>query len=329
MAPLLRKHLMESESVFPTSVRRSLNILFKRHQKQAQVRLRVLREVLALFQQEQLTPMLIKGAALCQTLYPDPALRPMRDMDILFSENEVDQAQDVLRAFGFLQSSAPIPPDHHHLPSLHKTVDDVKICFELHRGLYPNCPPYYPDVDFERLLKSAKTFHIDDVEAITFSDEETVHYLYQHAFRAPLTYESYKLINVADIIGFTEKHYQALDWQQIKMRFPLLKKALPLMHHISPWDFDKIPVDFFSVRDREQRLEPLTFSGWPSKRRKELRAEGRKLHRILLDTFLPPMWWVGVFYGATTRRGCLLCTFWRHPRHIYWWVRLYSRLPKS
>jgi hypothetical protein len=90
MAPLLRRHLIESESDFPASVRRSLSILYKRHLKQAEVRVKVLEETLILFQQHRLTPMLIKGAALCQTLYPDPALRPMRDMDILFSGEEVD-----------------------------------------------------------------------------------------------------------------------------------------------------------------------------------------------------------------------------------------------
>src|SRR5210317_1015807 len=60
MAPLLRKHLMESEADVQASVRRSLNLLYKRHQRQAQIRLEVLTDVLELFHHNGLTPMLIK-----------------------------------------------------------------------------------------------------------------------------------------------------------------------------------------------------------------------------------------------------------------------------
>lgn len=115
MAPLLRKNLSESNADVPTSVLRSLNLLYKRHQKQALVRLTILEELLQLFQQHQLTPVLIKGSALCMVLYPDPALRPMRDIDILFSKEEADVAQELLQNEGFEQSTMPIPNDHHHL----------------------------------------------------------------------------------------------------------------------------------------------------------------------------------------------------------------------
>lgn len=325
MAPLLRKHLIESESVFPTSVRRSLNILCKRHQNQAEVRLQVLEEVLILFNQHQLTPMLIKGAALCQSLYSDPGLRPMRDMDILFSKDEVDRAQELLRGIGFTQSTAPIPPEHYHLPSLHKSIDDVKVCIELHRGLYSNCPPYYPEVDFDRLLKSGLKIKIGVVEVFTFSLEETLHYLYQHGFHAPLTYETYKLINAADIISFTEKYFHEVDWNLVKDKFPQLYKLLPLMDHVAPWDFLKVPANYVSKRSRRRSLQPKSFRGWPQKRMKEVRAEGTKVYRILLDTFIPSRWWLGVYYGtgySVGRYVKALC--FDHPKNVLWWVHVYS-----
>lgn len=322
MAPLLKKHLEESGSEYPSAIRRSLNVLTKRHQQQAQVRLEVLQEVLDIFHRNALTPMLFKGAALCCTLYPDPGLRPMRDMDILFRPSEVDHAQELLRNAGFVQSTAPISPDHFHLPSLHRTAGDVKICIELHRGLYPNCPPWYPTVDFEQLLRTGRKIKFGDIDTVTFNNEETLHYLYQHAFRSPLTYEAYKLINAADIIGFTEKHFQALDWREIRERFPLLANALPLMHHISPWDFARIPEDFVSASDRKRRSVPVPFNGWPYCRMKEQRAEGRKWYQIALDTFLPPLWWTKAYYGVNSWQGYLWCVLLKHPRHVMWWWRL-------
>ena len=326
MTPLLRKHLIESESEVSGPIRRSLNMLHKRHQKKAVVRLQVLEEILVLFSEHQLTPMLIKGAALCQSLYPDPALRPMRDIDILFGKDEVDQAQELLRNIGFTQSTAPIPPDHYHLPSLHRTVDEVQVCIELHRGLYPNCPPYYPEVDFDKLMETGRIIQVGDVEVVTFSHEETLHYLYQHAFRAPLTYESYKLINIADIIGYTEKYFVTLDWQMIKERWPLLFNALPLMQHITPWDDNKVSGEITLIHNVAKHVDTRSFAGWPHHRMKEQKAKGRKWYQVLRDTFLPPVWWTKVYYGEKSWQGYFRCIILKHPRQIYWWKRLFSSL---
>jgi len=321
MAPLLKKHLDESESIYPISVRRSLNILYKRHQHEAEVRFGVLQEILVHLYQKGLNPLVIKGAALCHTTYSDADLRPMRDIDLLFRKNEVDRAQKIMQESGFKQSKAPIPQNHHHLPSLHKTVEDVDICFELHRDLYPNCPPYYPEVDFEKLLKRAKLFKIGEVDARTSSDEETLHYIYQHSLRAPLTYEPFKLINAADIIGFTEKHCSRINFDYIKRKYPLLHQVLPLMHHISPWDSDKIPESLADTEYGKAR-SPNPFKGWPQKRLKEFKAEGNRLPHIILNTFLPSSWWIATYYGATSVYESLICYLWRHPKHVYWWVKL-------
>ncbi|MFT5701995.1 MAG: hypothetical protein ACI8ZB_004900 [Desulforhopalus sp.] len=325
LSPLLKKHLEESESSYPAGVRRSLNLLVKRHHKQAKIRLKVLQEVLVLFKSMEMTPLLIKGAALCYTLYQEPYLRPMRDMDILLSENDVDKAQEVLVKSGFTQSRSPIPADHHHLPSLMKTVDGVAVCIELHRGLYPNCPPYYPEIDFDSLLKSARKIKVGEMEAFTFNDEEMLYYLYQHALHAPLTYEGFKLINICDIISFTEKHSLTLDWEKIRNDFPLLFNALPLLDHISPWNREKVP-GFIPDSWLNKYSVPRPFTGWPFTRRKGFKANKVRLFTVLNSTFLPPIWWASVYYGFNSFRGYVQCVLWNHPRQIVWWARLYGAM---
>ena len=322
MAPLLRKHLVESEAEIPASVHRSLNLLHRRHLRQAEVRIRLLEEILEQFDRQQLTPMLLKGAALSFTLYPEPALRPMRDIDILFRREEAGQAQEMLRAAGFMQSASPIPSDHHHLPSLYKTVDDAVICIEIHRGLYPNCPPYYPEVDFDRLHETGLSLHIGTARAVTFGSEEMLHYLYQHALHAPLTYESFKLINIADITGFVETHQATLDWQRIREDFPLLLSALPQLHSITPWDLRKAPAWLLP----ERQFTPQPYGGWPHKRLQEFKVKDSTLATILFKTFVPSKWWLSLYYGADTMLQQLACLLWKHPRHVYWWLRLYRSL---
>nr|WP_028585748.1 nucleotidyltransferase family protein [Desulfogranum mediterraneum] len=323
MAPLLRRQLLASGSLFPDTVRRSLNILYRRHQHQAKVRSELLLEILEICRRNQLTPIVIKGAALCHTLYPDPALRPMRDIDLLFQQDEVDRAQELLLAAGFSQSASPIPADHHHLPAIHKTVGELDLYVELHRGLYPHCPPYYPEVDFAYLLESSERFMLAGVEVLTFNHEEMLHYLFQHGFRAPLSYEPYRLIHAADIIGFVERHYHSLDWQHLQRHYPILVRALPLLHHISPWNFKRVPEPFLPQGERGKRREPLPFRGWPQRRFKELEGKER-LAGVLSATFIPPLWWLKVYYGLGSWWGVVVARCILHPRQVFWWVHLYS-----
>ncbi len=324
MTPLLNKHLRESGSIFPASIRRSLAILTRRHNLYTLLLAQALREVLERFQNEGLTPIVIKGAALCRTVYPDPSLRPMRDIDILMRDREAVQAKNILEKIGFQQSTAPIPPAHFHLPAMLKKDHEFTICIEIHRGLYPDCPPYYPSVNFEELLGAARRFDVEGFSALTFGDEDMLWYLYQHGFRAPLTYESYRLINAADIISLTETSFSRLDWSEIRKKYPQLIKALPLMHHLTPWNPDIIPRDFVPEGERVRSRKTTPFQGWPKKKIKEQKMEGQKLHDILRTTFLPPAWWLKVYYGLCTWREFLQCIVLRHPRHIFWWIRLYS-----
>jgi hypothetical protein len=149
-----------------------------------------------------------------------------------------------------------------------------------------------------------------------------LHYLYQHGFRAPLTYETYKLINGADLISFLEKHYYLLNWQELRERFPWLEKRLPMLQHLSPWSMEKIPSKWITAK----RLVPTPFEGWPQQRRKQLRAEGKGAATIFRQTFYPSRWWLGMYYGAISLVERLFCLLWTHPRHVYWWAWLYRSL---
>ncbi|MDK9708775.1 MAG: nucleotidyltransferase family protein [Desulforhopalus sp.] len=325
MTPLLSKHLAESQASYPEHIRILLDFLDKRYKHHTAVRLQVLQEVLEIWAEEQLTPLLIKGAALCHTAYADPALRPMRDMDILFAPNEAVRAQRLLQSLAFVPSTAAIPADHHHLPALLKTVQGIVICIEIHHGMYPNCPPYYPEVNFDKLLATSRKLTIGTTGALTLGDMETLDYIYQHAFRPPLAYESFKLISVADLVSLTEKNLGNLDWPRIRQKYPLVYNAIPLMHHVVPWDFTKVPRDFVPQRDHRRRLAPRPFTGWPNRKLREMRAEGLGYGRVLFHTFMPSLWWFRVFYGVMTWSRLLVVILITHPRQVFWWIRLYCQ----
>jgi len=62
---------------------------------------RELERILAAFERADIPVILLKGAALAQTLYPDPALRPMSDLDLLVHPSAVSSAQRVLEYIGY------------------------------------------------------------------------------------------------------------------------------------------------------------------------------------------------------------------------------------
>ncbi|MBE0582421.1 MAG: nucleotidyltransferase family protein, partial [Desulfofustis sp.] len=287
----------------------------------------VLQDLLTTLVAEGLSPLVIKGAALCHTLYPDPALRPMRDIDLLLAPEEAVRAQQVALSAGFDRHGTPTPDDHYHLPPLVKTVEGMKVCIEIHRALYPDCPPYYPRTDFERLLAGSAPFACGDLCCATLGAEEMLSHLYHHGFRMPLSYEPYKLINAADLIGFVEQQAEALDWSRLRREQPQLCTALSMMQHLTPWDPQRVPPGIIDPREASRRRRPLPYRGWPQRKIRQLKRDKLSLAAILKETFLPPLWWVKLYYGTRSRWQMLCCLGYLHPRHIFWWARLYYALP--
>lgn len=89
-----------------------------------------------------LTPLALKGAWLSRFAFPQPAMRPMRDIDLLLDEGTVIQAYEVLQAAGY-HTAQPAELSlveairlEKHLPPL---IAPGGTCIELHHRLWePN-----------------------------------------------------------------------------------------------------------------------------------------------------------------------------------------------
>jgi hypothetical protein len=82
-------------------------------------------------------PVLLKGISLCDQHYPEPHLRPMRDIDFLVEEAALPAAESTLRRLGYRQWSthpAAFYEGHHHSsPFVHP---DTGVWVEVHRTLF-------------------------------------------------------------------------------------------------------------------------------------------------------------------------------------------------
>ena len=85
--------------------------------------------------------MTLKGAALVETVYADPALREMLDIDLLVPTASLDDANATLTAIGFGPVDSPDDADrggdprvnHHHDPAL--VTDERIVAVELHHHI--------------------------------------------------------------------------------------------------------------------------------------------------------------------------------------------------
>ncbi|OQX20515.1 MAG: hypothetical protein BWK76_01085 [Desulfobulbaceae bacterium A2] len=327
LAPLLHWHLKDRTELCPNHFRRAAFLLFLRHRHVNTVLLQALSEVLALLGRAGIEVLVLKGAALCRTIYPEIALRPMRDIDLLVRHEQAQQAQDMLLNNGFSPSRAPRPVDHFHLPSLHTTVDAVPVCIELHTGLFPACPPGYRHQDFDDLRQRAAVFSLPDAtEALTLGNEDMLWHVFNHGLRMPLTYEPFKLVTAADIITLVEMRVATMDWPRIGREYPEVLAALPQFHHLSPWS-KQVLARLPNIPRTRPAGSGTVFRGWPRRRLKELQK--RNLFGLLRDSFLPPAWWCWIYYGCANRMAFYRCRLLTHPRHVFWWIRLHAALLPS
>jgi len=101
--PLLYRHLaMEDHSQYvPENV---LLALKKAYQLQVMRNMRIqgcIHQILRVMNESNIPVILLKGAFLATHLYPDIALRPMNDIDLLLRQEDIPKARDLLISLGY------------------------------------------------------------------------------------------------------------------------------------------------------------------------------------------------------------------------------------
>jgi len=159
----------------------------------------------------------LKGAGLAWHVYPDPAIRPMRDIDILVAPEDAVRAFKALLAAGFVQDEAcsvsldAAIAEHKHLPAL--AAPHSAFSVEIHCRLQNH---HFVDADASRFddaarLLSGRVWRTVAGRPIPFlSDTDALlhlihHAVYEHRFNnGPLIFN--------DIALFVPR--SAVDWSQ-------------------------------------------------------------------------------------------------------------------
>ena len=235
MAPLVNYHLRKSDVSVPQEILRGLSALALRHRLINQVRTDTLIELGASFRQGENPFLVLKGIALAHMLYPDPALRPMKDMDLLVKVEDCERATQFLLDNGFKQIIDKFfHPSALHLPTFSKEINGFKISIEVHHRLLPEKNGEYWGYAGKFKLPNQGFSLSKNVCFETINKEEFLYHLCRHTFFSYHNLEPLNMIWVADICNFAEKFKNEMDWQFIQSNYPIVQHTLGALHKIFP-----------------------------------------------------------------------------------------------
>jgi len=220
MSPLLYRAIKLTGLEVDLEKMRQLKALTLRHRLVNQVRGKVLEEILSAARSENLSPLVVKGAALCWLIYDEPALRPMVDIDLLTSEDQQLPMQQVLLTMGFTEAHPDeIFSGHRHLPPLSKEVDGFHLSVEVHHSLYTPTHGQGHWGTVSELLGKPVEFTISPggILAHTLGPEDTLLQLCMHMNEMGGEFGSFRMLWVADIHAFLSRYENKVDWVTLKV----------------------------------------------------------------------------------------------------------------
>jgi hypothetical protein len=173
--------------------------------------------ILRLFSEAGLRPVLLKGADLALRYYPEPHLRPLTDLDVLFpSTQEAERAFGVLVAAGFRRAETGIVFDDwalsQHLPDLHAPGTGFPV--EVHGALVVSPRDSRWAGGASRLLGDRRSytwrgFAVEGLGPEALAVHLCGHIWQQHAGEPP------KAGVVYDLRAVIEREGPAFDWDRL------------------------------------------------------------------------------------------------------------------
>jgi len=178
--------------------------------------------ILSALGEREIPAIVLKGGFLAHTVYPDNALRPMADIDLLVRTEDLSTAGKILHELGFAEpvrhGVEPRSSAFHHLPHLIKNGGTV---VELHwtivnpttRAKQFSCPF---ELDPQDLFRRAEPVSFGDTSALALSIEDLLLHLCIHmAYEHRLDFGLLPLCDIAETI----RHYRrTIDWQELEQR---------------------------------------------------------------------------------------------------------------
>jgi len=298
-----------------------LKALVVRHRRAHEIRTEIITEFLAAFEQANVQTALLKGAALAHLLYPEPANRPMGDVDVLVPTEQALIDQQTLRDLGYSADDRKegYLYDHHHLPIASNRKAGMQISIEVHHDALSGDVDH--SITLHNLAEPLQTFEIDGRTAHAFNHTDMLHHLCHHTFEPA---DVVKLGSVVDFVGYANKYVAEIDWHRLDKNYPFIINALQCVHFLTPLPEalgkqisipecappDGLGLGFIPLSDLAER--PL--------------SKASKLKHLLQ----PSDWWMHIFYNVSPTKSLMSTRLVHHPIQLAkWLIRRYRAAWRS
>lgn len=322
VANLLLKHISEHDLKVDMSAHLSLKALALRHRKVANARYKVITEISELFSANDIPLIALKGLALAPMIYPEDRFRPMRDMDVLVPQNKEALAAELLREIGFnlpRQQANKYLRGSHQLPNATKKVDGFTISVEVHHDAFSR--DVVGHLRYQDIAADLQTIKWRDLDVTTLGHSQMLHQVSRH-LEGLHPGAVLKLINVLDVIAYSEQYIDEINWREIKSDYRHVINTLRCLHLVTPLSQalqDKIGgVVESPVSGVGEIMLPLT----------SVFNKRHSFKKKLNLLFKPSDWWLYLYYNTSPDKSLLLIKYWRHPLRVMTWLwqRFYSRI---
>lgn len=319
LAPLFYRHVRAAGADLPEEIRLGLQALTLRHAAASGVRTSVLKDLLCAARSAGIPLILLKGAATAHLAYPEPALRPMRDLDVLVQPADLPVLYPVLDRMGFVTpvSQSSLMISDKHLPHAELKRGGLTVTLEVHTRLFDSLwRPQQPSA--AELFQRARPFEIEGQPTLSLSLEDLLWHTWQH-----LVIEDIRLNGIADLLSLCQRYVDEIDWRLIRKHYPGLLGALSVIHFLTP--LPPVVIERAGIRIGKAPAEiGRDWSGWPR------RAMGRGRAgwpAFLKETFFPSEWFLRLYYGVGSTWSIWPTAVFRHPLHVasLAWLRLAKR----
>ena len=314
LAPLTYRHVQTCGAQIPADARLQLQGLYLRHKYANQSLRAVLGEMLAALHEAGIEMLVLKGAALAYTVYPEPGLRPMRDLDILVPAVQVEAAQAVLLEIGFQATGfiEELSVNHRHLDVLQLERNGRTVSVEVHQSLLSGLLAQGAEKQMADLRRPFLPFTVGDVPAFTLNPDEMLWHLYRHMILEPA-----RLMRIVDIVSSAEKFAGQIDWDFVRSVYPEVLEMLSLLHFVSPLSTELRQMAGIEIGPKPVGAErPL--QDWPPVPRVQWNRMRKR--DILAQTFFPSEFSLRMYYGVGSRRFIFWHRWLRHPWQIVRWT---------
>jgi len=227
VAPLLYARMKDgsSESNIPEECLETLKAEYYRTAAQNALLFVELNRFLTAFQSANIPTVVLKGLDLAQTLYGNPALRPMGDIDVLIPERCLEQAISIVEDLGYEPEEAWAMPEIRsglkRLLFFEANFDGGKnanVHFELHWSLVaPRGNRYSPDIEW--FWKGTRQASLNGLPALVLTPTRNVLFLAGHLMLKHIAFKHGEdrtcLRWYYDLHLLIEQNYDVIDWDEI------------------------------------------------------------------------------------------------------------------